>query len=105
MGSGSGSTWAGVLADDPVDVLRFLAIGYRESCWPEYHHQPPEDIAGDEGFVPPLAFREWVTRSFGVAIPRTAREIIPMTPHMDERPADDPFLRWVEEAQAAIVQR
>ena len=33
LGSGSGSMMTCVLAEDPVDFLRLLAIGYREICW------------------------------------------------------------------------
>lgn len=35
MGSGSGSLLSCVLADNAVDFLRLLAIGYDEICWDE----------------------------------------------------------------------
>ena len=41
LGSGSGSTWAGVITRDPVEMLRFLAIGYGEPCWPDRFDDTP----------------------------------------------------------------
>lgn len=43
MGSGSGSTLVCVLADDPIDFIRLLAIGYDEICWREQFSAPPND--------------------------------------------------------------
>lgn len=53
-------------SDDPVDLLRLLAIGYGELCWPGDHDLTPEEawVAGFgdgslTGWVAPAAFRAW----------------------------------------------
>ena len=54
LGSGSGSTLVCVLADDCVDFLRLLAIGYDEICWNEEFLQPPNTNTGQgELFIHP----------------------------------------------------
>jgi hypothetical protein len=110
LGSGSGSTWAGLIADDPIDVLRLLAAGYREACSPEYFDETPEDVFWenddfDEEFVPPTAFQTWLTTTFGVTIPRTGREIVRVAADMNARSPTDPFLLWLREAQALREDR
>ena len=35
LGSGSGSTLVCILAEEAIDFLRLLAIGYDEICWSE----------------------------------------------------------------------
>src|SRR5215471_18447873 len=47
LGSGSGSTLVCVLADDPIDFLRLLAIGYDEICWKEDFFKPPNSDHAD----------------------------------------------------------
>lgn len=109
LGSGSGSMMACVLADDPVDFLRLLAIGYVELCWPDEHGRTPRDLyeeererLGDEEseelgeFTQPEALRRWVTETFGVTIPETASELIVDPADMDrDATSPDPFCRWV----------
>lgn len=113
LGSGSGSTMMCVLAHDPVDFLRLLAIGYDELCWPEIHHRTPqslhderreefeengweEDLAELGAFRPPSALRNWVGSTFGVAIPDTASELIIDPADMDgDETSDDLFWLWV----------
>lgn len=51
LGSGSGSMMTCVLADDAVDFLRLLAIGYREICWNAEFGAPPEPWDADHEIV------------------------------------------------------
>jgi len=99
LGSGSGSCLTCVLADDPVDFLRLLAIGYDEICWSEHFDAPPnEGLAEGEILVHPnLPYRRWVEETFGVGIPRTASEIVKHPASMDDDESPDPFWRWVTE--------
>lgn len=99
LGSGSGSVMMCVLADTPVDMLRLLAIGYVEACWPQDYgltaaetYDP--DVTG-EPFTPPLMFQAWVRDTFGVPIPARASEIIKQTASMDDDASDDPFWLWM----------
>jgi len=97
FGSGSGSTMVCTLTDNPIDLLRLLAIGYQELCWPEWFAAPPEAFVeeDEEDYLPPTQFREWVETSFGVAIPMTASEIVPHPVDMHDDVSDDPFWCWV----------
>jgi hypothetical protein len=94
MGSGSGSTTVCVLADDPVDFLRLLAIGYDEICWGDFFCEPPN--AGG-GFIvePNHAFIDWVTSTFGVTVPERGTEIVKHHSLMEDKVSDDPFWGWV----------
>lgn len=97
LGSGSGSTLVCVLADNAVDFLRLLAIGYAEICWKEDLLAPPN--SGDPAFFvhPNTKFRHWVENAFSVTIPETAAEIVKFPSEMDDTDSLDPFWRWVEE--------
>lgn len=105
LGSGSGSTWAGVITDDPVTMLRFLAIGYPEPCWPAMLELTPleayeeDDFSDEAPFTPPTQFQQWVSRTFNVAIPAHAHDLVPTTPDMDAANPTDPFLLWLKSAQ------
>lgn len=94
MGSGSGSTLVCVLADDPVDFLRLLAIGYDEICWPEAFDSPP-NTSSDFIVQPNADFQDWVRTTFSVAIPATAGEIVRHPSKMGDKDSPDPFHRWV----------
>lgn len=102
LGSGSGSTLSCVLANNAVDFLRLLAIGYEETCWPEVFALTPEDAyvnehRGDEHVVPyraPVEFRHWVESTFDVTVLRTASEIVTRVADMDAAFSDDPFWQW-----------
>jgi len=97
LGSGSGSTLVCVLADDPVDFLRLIAIGYDEICWSDAFPEPP-NAAGSGLFVHQnREFRNWVERIFGVRIPRTAAEIVHHASRMEDANSDDPFWLWVKQ--------
>ena len=98
MGSGSGSTLVCVLAEDCVDFLRLLAIGYDEICWSEEFSQPPNTNLGKgEQFIHPhIDFQEWVSKTFNVTIPKNALEIIKFPSEMDDSQSHDPFWQWIE---------
>lgn len=99
MGSGSGSTMICVLADDPIDFLRLLAIGYEEINCPRRLSQPPNAFREpDEPIIlPNLAFQDWVRKTFSVSIPRVGSEIVRHFADMDDKDSPDPFCRWVEQ--------
>jgi hypothetical protein len=95
LGSGSGSTLVCVLADDPVDFLRLLAIGYDEICWDEAFDKPPNE--GSEFLVHPnIEFQHWVSKTFSASIPKTAAEIVRHPSHMGDKQSSDAFFQWVE---------
>jgi hypothetical protein len=98
LGSGSGSTLVCVLAEDALDFLRLVAIGYDEICWPEPFAKPPNtDLRGGEPYIRPnLAFQEWVKNTFGVTIPRTALEIVKHAAEMEDDESEDLFFNWTK---------
>jgi hypothetical protein len=102
LGSGSGSTLVCVLADDPVDFLRLLAIGYDEVCWDEQFANPPNEPIEKVDLIvhPNIRFREWVMRTFSVTIPSTALQIIRHPAKMGDAKSPDPFWQWVEKNSA-----
>lgn len=106
-GSGSGSTMLCTLADDPVDFLRLLAIGYDELCWPDTFQKTPEEIsagyAAEDDQHPPFRprhrMRAWVEATFGVRVPSTASAIVSSIADMDQDESDDPFWKWIRQLQ------
>ena len=98
MGSGSGSLLSCVLADNMIDFLRLLAIGYDEICWDEYFAWPPNDERADpyEYIHPNLAFQQWVRDTFNTTIPETALEIIKHPSSMDDESSEDAFFQWLQ---------
>ena len=101
LGSGSGSVMACVLVDNPIDMLRLMAIGYDELCWHENYAMTPAEVAADneyaDPYVAPRAFRTFVETTFKVTIPRTAAQIVPHPTDMGD--TSDPFWRWIESKQ------
>lgn len=96
MGSGSGSMLSCVLADNAVDFLRLLAIGYDEICWDEEYPYPPNEAPNNDFRVNPnTAFQNWVTQTFGVEIPKTALEIVKYPACMDDESSEDEFFNWI----------
>jgi hypothetical protein len=89
LGSGSGSLMTCVLAEDPVDFLRLMAIGYDELAWPEEWTEPPEPQLDN------LPYQEWVCSTFGVSIPRTAIELVPHPAEMGDESTSDPFCQLI----------
>jgi hypothetical protein len=94
LGSGSGSCLVCVLATDPVDFLRLLAIGYDEICWSEEFDFPPNHES-DFKVQPHLEFQRWVSEIFAVSIPATAAEIVKYPSEMDDEDPKDEFAKWV----------
>lgn len=100
LGSGSGSTLACVLADDPVDFLRLLAIGYMDLPFNDEWDRPPEHPEPDEaGDWSPInePYRRWLTTTFGVTVPETASELVPNPAEMGDEDTDDDFANWLED--------
>lgn len=97
LGSGSGSTLVCVLADDPVDFLRLLAIGYDEICWnEEFSSRPNANLVDGDCFVHPnTKYQQWVIDTFSVAIPNTASEIVKCPSEMGDLKSEDPFCQWL----------
>lgn len=94
MGSGSGSTLVCVLADDALDFLRLLAIGYDEICWGGFDTPPGADVG------PNRPYRDWLVATFGVAVPATGDAIVRTPAFMESKASDDPFWRWAKEQTA-----
>ena len=93
MGSWSGSILCCVLADDAVDFLRLLAIGYDEICWDECFPYPPNH--NTEFFVKPnIEFQNWVKETFNVTIPQTALEVVKHPAQIDDDESEDAFFNW-----------
>lgn len=98
LGSGSGSVLTCVLAEDPVDFLRLIAIGYGEICWNDQYAAPPNEGRGPGHlFVHPnIPFQNWVTETFHAAIPKCALEIVKHPAEMDESASEDGFFNWLQ---------
>lgn len=90
IGSGSGSTLACVLAEDPIDMLRLLAIGYGDLCWPEALQVPPAD---DE--FGSTAFCKFVERTFATDVPGKASDIVRTFADMADEQSEDLFWQWL----------
>ncbi|GGN87504.1 hypothetical protein GCM10010112_70230 [Actinoplanes lobatus] len=97
LGSGSGSMMTCVLADNGLDFLRLLAIGYRAICWNAEFGAPPQP-AGEDHEIVNAPYRDWLRRTFGeqVTIPETALEVVPEPAEMGDPGTRDPFCRWVD---------
>lgn len=96
LGSGSGSMLTCVLADNGLDFLRLLAIGYVEICWSEEYAAPPQPW-DDDGDTVNAPYRDWLHRTFGATIPATALEIVPDPAQMGDPSTRDPFCRWLSD--------
>jgi hypothetical protein len=96
MGSGSGSILSCVLADNMIDFIRLLAIGYDEICWDENFPYPPNE--NDVEFIvkPNKEFQKWVQETFKQIIPKTALEIVKHPATMDNESSEDEFFNWYQ---------
>jgi hypothetical protein len=99
IGSGSGSTLACVLCDDPLDFLRLIAIGYDEICWNEEFENTPSESFKNADFVvrPNLEYQDWLVNEFKTTIPARASEIVQHPAEFGEEKSSDPFCRWLIE--------
>jgi hypothetical protein len=98
LGSGSGSILTCVLAENAVDFLRLLAIGYPEICWNEEFAQPPRSSEEHTGVN--VAFQEWVRSTYRTTIPATALEIVAHPAEVGDDDTLDPFCRLVNRLTA-----
>jgi hypothetical protein len=98
IGSGSGSTLACVLSDEPVDFMRLIAIGYDEICWSEeFEHVPAINFKKNEFTVKPnLKFQNWLQHNFHTSIPKRALDIVKNPAEFGDENSDDPFCAWLE---------
>ncbi|MGF6183867.1 hypothetical protein ABIB42_004925 [Massilia sp. UYP32] len=100
LGSGSGSVMLCVLAENMEDLLRLLAIGYDELCWPDQFQQTPDEVREEEDEEndyppPPQLFRHYLEGILGLSIPTRASDIFLNTVSMDESESNDPFWNWL----------
>ncbi|MGN6985502.1 SMI1/KNR4 family protein [Neisseria sp. P0008.S010] len=94
LGSGSGSTMLCTLAQNGLDFLRLLAIGYDEICWDSELPLPPNHDK-DELFVKPnLPFRAWVENTFRITIPELGTEIVTPVQMGEQESKGDSFVEW-----------
>ena len=94
LGSGSGSVMVCVLADDPVDFVRLLAIGYDEICWGSEFSSPPPST-GSFIVHANKKFQQWVLTTFPGGIPSTGLDVVKNPDDMGDNDSTDPFNRWV----------
>ena len=66
LSSGSGSMLNCVLADNAMDFLRLLAIGYDEICWSGEFVFPPNELNADFKVEPNVEFQRWARNTFRV---------------------------------------
>lgn len=99
----------GIITDDPVTLIRYLAIGYlepgmleRTDITPvqfllEYHGvENLADLEPEDRPVLPTAFQNYIKERFGVDIPATARDLgINDFPEYHDEATTDPFARWL----------
>ncbi len=100
LGSGSGSVMFCVLTENAGDLLRLLAIGYDELCWPGQFDRTPESLRqeaedeDDDYPPPPRLFRRYVEQTLGLSVPVRASEIVRRAASMSDSCSDDPFWNW-----------
>ena len=93
LGSGSGSTMVCVLAENFVDFLRLLAIGYSEIAWDSDLVEAPSERLGQDG----NKYSSWVCKTFKVQIPRKGTDIIKNISRMGDADSLDEFEKWTSE--------
>jgi len=94
LGSGSGSMLNCVLAENAVDFLRLLAIGYDEICWNNEFSAPPNGLDANVLVEPNELFQQWVRNTFYVTIPATAAEIVRHPAEYGDENSGDEFCDW-----------
>lgn len=88
IGSGSGSTLLCVLANNMLDFIRLLAIGYKEICWEEKFSTAPRQTKKN------IFFQNWVRNTFNVDIPKNGLEIVKYPSTMEDEHSKDEFFNW-----------
>jgi len=87
--------WPHVLTDDPMAALQFLAIGYPEpACVQDANLTAEAQAARDYGSAPllPVAYRDFLSGTFGCAVPPTAAELGLRIPAPED---PDPLRGWM----------
>lgn len=79
----------------PIDFLRLLAIGYEDIS--EYCLGAPGEPPGADNLN--AVYRAWLIERYGISIPAMASEIVGEVPDELSKASDDPFWRWVRNAQ------
>jgi len=96
LGSGSGSTLVCTLAEDAIDFLRLIAIGYDEICWNEEFDSLPNSNEKEAMTINPnKKFQKWIIRKFKTTIPSKASEIVKYPDEMGNENSMDAFNKWV----------
>lgn len=100
VGSPEGPGLLCELADDPVHLLRLLALGYPELSAPDYFGMAAADAYamgyGPAGtYLPPARFRAHVERDLDLDVPSTASVIIRRTASIHDSQSEDRFWRWL----------
>ncbi|PVZ87117.1 hypothetical protein C9426_13350 [Serratia sp. S1B] len=96
LGSGSGSDLACVIAENGIDFMRLLGIGYL-SLGDAYDLSQPPHYSDEENKTNPN-FCHWIEKTFNTTIPETAAEIIKHPSHfLSDEPQTDPFCRWIND--------
>ncbi|WP_298858751.1 hypothetical protein [uncultured Sulfitobacter sp.] len=102
----------GVITDDPVVFLQFIAMGYPEpgslmrtditpvAAYLEHRGLVRlEDFRPDEQPVYPVALQGFLKERFDLDMPATARDLgITDFPEYGDDSTNDPFARWINEA-------
>lgn len=99
MGSNTGCATMCVLADDPVDFLRLVAIGY-DNIDGEDFAKLPNEVDPEYPVYPNHAFRAWVERTFAVTIPARGAEIVRHAASRLAATSPDPFWQWARRMAA-----
>jgi hypothetical protein len=94
LGSYSGSMLNCILAENAVDFLRLLAIGYDEICWNDEFSVPPSMVNTGIVVKPNESFQQWVRDTFHVTIPATALEIVRRPAEYGDENSGDEFCDW-----------
>lgn len=97
------------LADDPMHLLRLLALGYPELSAPDYFAMAPAEAYAmgygpAEDYRPPLRFRALVERDLDLDVPATASIIVRRIASLHDHQSDDRFWRWLAGVRARIGQ-
>ena len=82
------------LAQNGLDFLRLLAIGYDEICWDSELPQPPNHDEDGLFVKPNLPFRAWVENTFRTTIPELGTEIVTPVQMGEQESKGDLFVEW-----------
>nr|WP_295375006.1 hypothetical protein [Pseudoxanthomonas sp.] len=94
------------LADDPMHLLRLLALGYPELSAPDYFGMTAADAYAmgygpADGYLPPVRFRAHVERDLDLDVPSTASVIVRRTASIHDAHSEDRFWRWLADVRRA----